>query len=165
MSLFKPLAYVFPTVEALQEHAARLAEAARQASAAASEGARVTAPASRRAAELGIDLSSFATGELVTVKMVEAAARNGAAAPPRDLPSPLDAPSGVERVAVIGAGLGATQVIDIFGAGTADRRQQAVGLFDDDESLWADVGGRGPGRRRHAAVDERSPPRAASTPP
>ena len=148
VSLFHPLAYVFPTSEALQEHAARLAEAAVRAAAAASNGVPATAPAKRRAVELGVDLASLATGELVTVRMVEAAAggANGATAPPPDLPLPLHAPSGVERVAVIGAGHGATQVIDIF---AADASKQAVAIMDDDRSRWADrvagvpvVGGR-----------------------
>jgi len=141
VSLLEPLAHVFPTLEALEEHAARQAEAATQA-AAASEAVHATEPAIRRAAQLGIDLARLATGELVTVKMVEAAAGNGASAPPQDLPLPLEAPSGVERVAVIGAGLGATQVIDIFAhettiLGRHRRRQQAIAIIDDDEHQWA----------------------------
>lgn len=139
VSLSKPLAYLFPTSEALQEHAAGLAEAAMEAAARETEGLRATAPASRRAAELGVDLASLATSELVTVKMVEAAAGNGATAPPPDLPLPLEARRGVERVAVIGAGLGAMQVIDIFAPGTDSQscQQQAVALIDDDRSRWA----------------------------
>jgi hypothetical protein len=92
-----------------------------QAAEATSDGVRATAPATRRAAELGVDLASLATGELVTVRMVEAAAANGAPAPPPELPLPLDAPSGVERVAVIGAGFGASQVIDIFATDASKR--------------------------------------------
>ena len=142
VSLSKPLGYLFSTSEALQDHAARLAEAAAQASAKKTEGPRATAPAGRRAAELGVDLASFATSELVTVKMVEAVAGNGATAPPPDLPMPLETRRGVERVAVIGAGLGAMQVIDIFGPGTTSqtlfrRQQQAVALIDDDRRRWA----------------------------
>ena len=102
---------------------------------------RATAPASKRAAELGVDLASLANGHLVTVKMVEEACGNGAAAPPAKLPSPLEAPTGVERVAVIGAGLGAMQVLDILAPGTCSqtllrRQQQAVALVDDDRSRW-----------------------------
>ena len=143
VSLSKPLAYLFSTSEALQEHAARLAEAATQASARKTRGPpRATAPASRRAAELGVDLVSLATSELVTVKMVEAVAGNGATAPPPDLPSPLETRRGVERVVVIGAGLGAMQVIDIFAPGTTSRtlfrrQQQPVALIDDDRRRWA----------------------------
>jgi acetyltransferase-like isoleucine patch superfamily enzyme len=141
VSLVNPLAYVFPTSEVLQAHAARLAEAAMRTAAATSNGVRATAPAKRRAVELGIDLASLATGELVTAKMVEAAAGNRATAAPPDLPLPLHAPSGAERVAVIGAGLGAMQVMDIFAPGTCSQtlfraQQHAVALIDDDQSQW-----------------------------
>jgi acetyltransferase-like isoleucine patch superfamily enzyme len=134
VSLVEPLARLFPTSAALEAHAARLAETAMQAAEATSDGVRATAPATRRAAELGVDLASLATGELVTVRMVEAAAANGAPAPPPELPLPLDAPSGVERVAVIGAGFGASQVIDIF---ATDASKWAVAIVDDDQSRWA----------------------------
>jgi acetyltransferase-like isoleucine patch superfamily enzyme len=136
------LAYLFPTFEALQEHAARKADAAEQAGAETSDAVRATAPAIRRAAELGVDLAPLATGGLVTVKLVEAAAGNRATAPPPELPMPLDAPSDVERVVLIGAGFGAMQVIDIFASDTTSLRlrkrpQQPVAVIDDDESRWA----------------------------
>ena len=135
VSLAEPVAHVFPSAEALEEHASRPTAAAMGAGPATSERARATAPATLRAAELGVDLASLATGELVTVKMVEAAAGAGAGAPPPELPSPLEAPSGVERVAVIGAGLGATQVIDIF---ASDPSKNAIAIVDDDPSRWAE---------------------------
>jgi acetyltransferase-like isoleucine patch superfamily enzyme len=137
VSLSTPLAYLFPTSEALQAHAAQQQAAAAHAAAAASEPVLATAPAITRAAELGIDLAGLAAGGLITVKMVEAASRNGAAAPVRELPLPLGARNGVERVALIGAGLGATQVIDIFASGRA--AQQAVAIVDDDSSRWAEL--------------------------
>jgi acetyltransferase-like isoleucine patch superfamily enzyme len=130
--LASPLAHLFPMLEALDQHAARLAEAAAAASA-PSNGRRATAPAIRRAAELGVDLASLPGGELVTVKMVEAAAGERSAAPP-PLPMPLSAPSGVERIALIGAGLGATQVIDIL---ATDASKKAVAIVDDDRERWA----------------------------
>jgi acetyltransferase-like isoleucine patch superfamily enzyme len=130
IALDKPLAYLFPSVEELDEHAAQLAVAA--ADAASSNGVRATAPAIKRAAEVGVDLSSLAAGRLITVKMVEAAA--DAAAPTRDLPPPLAAPPGVERVVLIGAALGATQVIDIL---SGDASKQPVAIVDDDEKRWA----------------------------
>ena len=129
--LTDPLAYVFPTPEALDEHAARRAEVA-AAAASSSNGVRATAPAIRRAAELGVDLASLPAGTLVTVKAVEAAAGVSTAAPP-ELPMPLTAPSGVERIALIGAGLGATQVIDIL---AADASRTAVAVVDDDRERW-----------------------------
>ena len=135
VSLAEPLAYLFPTPDALEAHTARLAKAAVEVAATTSEDMRATVPATRRAAELGVDLASVATGELVTVKMVEAAAGTGAATPSPELPSPLDAPTGVERVAVIGAGFGANQVIDIF---ASDPSKNAIAIVDDDPSRWAE---------------------------
>jgi methionyl-tRNA formyltransferase len=128
--LVSPLAYLFATSEALDEHAAGLAEAR---AAASSNGVRATAPATRRAAELGVDLASLPGRELVTVKRVEAAAGERPAAPPPQLPMPLSAPGGVERIALIGAGLGATQVIDIL---AADTSRSAVAIVDDDQEQW-----------------------------
>lgn len=143
VTLLEPLAFLFPTVEALEEHAVRRAEPQTEHA----DAARATAPAVRRAAELGVDLVALGNGGLVTVKMVEAAAANGAHAPVRELPLPLEVRTGVERVALIGAGLGATQVIDMFAV--AGNGQQAVAIVDDDERRWADrvagvpvVGGR-----------------------
>jgi acetyltransferase-like isoleucine patch superfamily enzyme len=134
IALVKPLAYLFPTFEALDEHAARLAaEAAQDAAATSSNGMRATAPAIRRAAELGVDVASLTVQGLVTVKMVEAAAGEPAA-PTSELPTALAAPAGVERIALIGAGLGATQVLDIF---AADASKKAVAIVDDDERRWA----------------------------
>jgi acetyltransferase-like isoleucine patch superfamily enzyme len=134
--LTEPIAYLFESAETLHDHAARLAAAAAEAAAAAAvDGPRATAPAIRRARELGVDLGSVAAGDLITVKMVEAAARDRSGAPvPMDLPEPLCAPSGVERVALIGAGLGATQVLGIF-AGSC---QKAVAIVDDDRARWGE---------------------------
>ena len=75
--LVSALAYLFETSEALDVHAARLAEATAAASE-SSNGVRATAPAMRRAAELGVDLASLPGGDLVTLKMVEAAAGDAA---------------------------------------------------------------------------------------
>jgi acetyltransferase-like isoleucine patch superfamily enzyme len=126
------IAYLFESSEALHDHAARLAVADAEA-AGVVDGPRATAPAIRRAKELGVELGSVAAAELITVKMVEAAARDrpGARIPP-DLPVPLTAPPGVERVALIGAGLGATQVIGIFDGSS----QKAVAIVDDDRARW-----------------------------
>ena len=130
--LASPLAYLFATSDALDKHAAHLAEAA-AAACASSDGGRATAPAIRRAAELWVDLASLPGRELVTVRVVEAAAGERSAAPPPQLPMPLSAPSGVERIALIGAGLGATQVIDILATDTSKR---AVAIVDDDHERW-----------------------------
>jgi acetyltransferase-like isoleucine patch superfamily enzyme len=129
--LERPLAYLFADPDALHEHAQRVAEAKALETAGASNGVHATAPAIERAAELGVDLRRLPAGRLITLKMVEALAANGSR---KELPAPLAAPSGVERVALIGAGLGATQALDIF---ASDRAKAAVAIVDDDEQLWA----------------------------
>ena len=46
---------------------------------------------------------------------------------------PLDAPPGMQRIALIGAGLGATQVADILAANPSGK---AVAVVDDDQQRW-----------------------------
>jgi acetyltransferase-like isoleucine patch superfamily enzyme len=149
--LADPLAYVFPTLEALAEHAARLAATA---DVAASDGVRATAPAIRRAAELGVDVAALQVQGLVKVKDVEAAAALRTEAPESELPLPLEGTGDLERIAVLGAGLGATQVIDILAAAGSKR---AVAIVDDDPGRWGRrvagvpvVGGRQQLREYHA---------------
>ena len=88
IALVRPLAYLFPSPEALEEHAVLLAETVAEATSAAADGVRATVPARRRAAELGIDVASLTARGLVTVKMVEAAAGEQPAGPARELPHP-----------------------------------------------------------------------------
>jgi acetyltransferase-like isoleucine patch superfamily enzyme len=128
------VAYLFESLDALDGFAARRADAAAQAASTKVDGVRATAPAIRRAEELGIDLTPLAGRGLITVKMVEEAGARGRPAEPspRNLPAPLDAPIGAERVALIGAGLGATQAIGIF-TGTS---QTAVAIVDEDRATW-----------------------------
>lgn len=97
------------------------------------DGPRATEPARRRAAALGVDLESFGGGSLITVGMVEAAAAASSAAV-RDLPDPLPGTPSLPRIALVGAGLGATQVIDILQAAGSG---SAVAIVDDDASRWA----------------------------
>jgi pyruvate/2-oxoglutarate dehydrogenase complex dihydrolipoamide acyltransferase (E2) component len=132
VSLTAPVALLFPDLSALTEYEDKQKAAA--ADAATGTGPRATVKAIARARELGIDLSTVDTPGLITVKEVEAAA---AAAAPVDygaLPLPLSAPDGAQRVLIIGAGRGATQVIDIF----ASTGQRAVGIIDDDRAKWGD---------------------------
>jgi sugar O-acyltransferase (sialic acid O-acetyltransferase NeuD family) len=129
LKIDQPLGYLFDSAAAL-EHFEE--ERMKAHDAAAEHAGRITAPARNRAAELGVDVEEVARGtsELVTAKLVEAfAAQSGAPAGGVDLPDPLGAPAGVRRLLVIGAGLGATQVIDIL---VHDEAQQAVAVVDDD---------------------------------
>ena len=126
----RPLAYLFESVELLERY--KQEQAARQPASDEQPG-RITAPARRRAAELGVDIDEVArsTEELVTTKLVEAFAPRSAQLDDADLPDPLSAPDGVRRLVLIGGGLAATQVIDIL---MHDDAQQAVAIVDDDAS-------------------------------
>jgi len=125
--LTEPVARLFADAGALEAYAG---EEQRRRAEAAESGPRATEPARRRAEELGVDLASIGGDALITVGMVEAAA----AAATIELPDALPGVAALPRIALIGAGLGATQVIDILqaaGSGTA------VAIVDDDTSRWA----------------------------
>ncbi len=131
-----PLGYLFESVEQLESYERERAAAA---SAPSEHAGRITEPARRRAAELGVDIDEVArtTTELVTSKLVDAFA--DAQAVERgdiDLPDPLSADPGVKRLLLIGAGLGATQVLDIL---EHDPEQQAVAIVDDDRARFGDL--------------------------
>jgi acetyltransferase-like isoleucine patch superfamily enzyme len=127
--LSEPLARLFPDADALEAYAE---EEQCLRGEAAKSGPRATAPARRRAQELGIDLASIGGDSLITVGMVEAAA----VVPVADtaLPDPLPGFPGLPRIVLIGAGLGATQVMDILRAADSGT---AVAIADDDASRWA----------------------------
>jgi acetyltransferase-like isoleucine patch superfamily enzyme len=134
--LTEPIGHIFGDLAALERIVADRG-AGSDSAGTPDSGVRASAPARRRAAELGVDLAAVgAGGGLVTVAMVEGAAAEEASSPqqpPVDLPGPLDAPAGVRRVALIGAGLGATQVIDILEQGD---EQHAVAIVDDAAERW-----------------------------
>jgi len=128
--LSEPVARLFDDLNALEAHAE--AEQRRRAETAES-GPRATEPARRRAEELGVDLASIGGDSLITVGMVVAAAAAATTAT-IDLPDPLPGVTGRPRIALFGAGLGATQVIDILQAAESGT---AVAIADDDASIWA----------------------------
>jgi sugar O-acyltransferase (sialic acid O-acetyltransferase NeuD family) len=135
LKIDQPLGYLFETMEALERFER---EEALTPSTTDEHAGRITAPARRRAAELGVDIDEIARGteELVTSKLVDAfAARvNGGAGV--DLPDPLEAPAGVQRLVLIGAGLGANQVLDIL---LHHDDQQAIAIVDDDRARFGEV--------------------------
>ena len=97
---------------------------------------RATAGARQRAAELGVDLRDIVRPGLITQKDVEAAARASIQAgrpPVSSLPGPVHAPAGSRRLLLIGAGLGATQVLDIVGS---NDDAAGVAIVDDDAEIW-----------------------------
>lgn len=130
----EPLGYLFETLEALERHAQERAAAAAIPD---EHAGRITAPARRRAEELGLDIDEVARGTegLVTTKSVDAFAASAERAAEVELPDPLQAARGVRRLVIIGAGLGATQVLDIL---VHDDSQQAVALVDDNRARFGD---------------------------
>ncbi len=132
VSLNEPIARVFDDLAALEDYAA---EDARRKAELAASGPRATEPARKRAEELGVDLASIAGNGLITVGMVEAAAAETVTAT-KDLPAPLAGVDGLPRIAVVGSGLGAMQIIDILRAAASGA---AVGIVDDDPARWAEV--------------------------
>jgi acetyltransferase-like isoleucine patch superfamily enzyme len=129
--LTEPIARLFDDLASLEAFAA---EEARAKAAAQESGPRATEPARRRAEELGVDLNALAGGGLITVTAVEAAAAANATAQ-IELPGPLPGEADLPRIALIGAGLGATQVIDIL---RAARTGVPVAIADDNAERWAD---------------------------
>jgi sugar O-acyltransferase (sialic acid O-acetyltransferase NeuD family) len=132
----QPVAHVFPDVAALE--AFDRDRAARPAATSDASGPAATEKARTRAAELGIDLADIPAAGLITVKDVEAAAQaigSSPAAPPdrSALPDPLPGDGTAQRLLIIGAGLGATQVVDILAEvpGLA-----AVAIVDDNPAFW-----------------------------
>jgi sugar O-acyltransferase (sialic acid O-acetyltransferase NeuD family) len=135
LKIDEPLGYLFATAEELERHQQERAAAAAEPE---ERAGRITAPARRRAEELGVDIDDLTreTEGLVTSKMVDAFAASAGGAAGAELPAPLSADPRVRRLVIIGAGLGATQVLDIL---LHDKAQQAVALVDDSRDRWGDV--------------------------
>lgn len=131
----QPLGYLFDTIEALERFDRERAETAPCTD---DHAGRITAPARRRAEELGLDIDEIArtTEELVTTKLVDAFAAQAQTDLSVDLPDPLQASAGVRRLVLIGAGFGANQVLDIL---VHDQGQQAVAIVDDDRARHGEL--------------------------
>ncbi len=128
--LTEPVARLFADAGALEAYSE---EEQRRRAEAAESGPRATAPARHRAEELGVDLASIGGDSLITVGIVEAAAAAGTTATV-ELPDPLPGVAALPRIALIGAGLGATQVIDILQGAESGT---AVAIVDEDVARWA----------------------------
>jgi acetyltransferase-like isoleucine patch superfamily enzyme len=135
VALGEPIAQLFPRLEELERFVVERAQARPQPGSLA--GGRATDKARARALELGVDLGALRLDRVITVKDVEQSAQGKAV--PRQQPTlmPLAADPGVERVLLLGGGLGATQVIEIFRAGKG--RQRAVAILDDNPDKWNEV--------------------------
>jgi acetyltransferase-like isoleucine patch superfamily enzyme len=131
----QPVAYIFDDEAELTEFEARREQEVAAAPPEPAAGVRASEKALKRAEELGVDVATIRASGLITVRDVEAAA--GATAPAPDVdPSDLTLLPGdpaAARLLLIGAGLGATQVLDILAETPG---QVAVGIVDDDPATW-----------------------------
>ncbi|MGH2381545.1 MAG: biotin/lipoyl-containing protein, partial [Candidatus Limnocylindria bacterium] len=113
----EPVAIVFDDEAALEAFLhARTSEASASPGASGDgEGPRATAKARERAEELGVDLATIPATGLITVRHVEEAA-GSVPEPAKDAAEPLAGDDSMQRLLLIGANLGATQVLDILAA-------------------------------------------------
>ena len=132
VSVGEPVAHVFEDEAAM---AAFEEERSRQATEApeTADEVRASDKARARAQELGVDLTAIAASGLITVKDVEAAAGAAEAVSVEVLPSPLPGDGTSKRLLLIGAGLGATQVLDILAETDG---MEGVAIVDDDHGTW-----------------------------
>jgi acetyltransferase-like isoleucine patch superfamily enzyme len=131
----QPVAYIFEDEAELSAFESQREQQAAAAPRDPAAGVRASEKALRRAEELGVDVATIAASGLVTVKDVEAAAGAQAPAPsvdPGELHLLPGDPTAV-RLLLVGAGLGATQVLDILAETPA---QVAVGIVDDNAATW-----------------------------
>jgi acetyltransferase-like isoleucine patch superfamily enzyme len=133
VSISAPFAYVFDSIEELEQFKADAATATQtEPAAGATRAVQATKQAQQRARELGVDLTQLDLDRLITAQDVEAAA-----ARQQDfsaLPLPLSARAGLQRLLLIGGALGATQVLDIL---NGSQTQVAVAILDDDQARWS----------------------------
>jgi acetyltransferase-like isoleucine patch superfamily enzyme len=135
ITIGQPIAQVFEDHEALTAFEAdRLVTAERAAAVNGNDAQiRATDRARVRARELGVDLTTLAADGLITVKHVETAAGPAAEPQPAVQRAPLPGDGAAQRLLIVGAGLGATQVLDIVAETPG---QQGVAVVDDDPATW-----------------------------
>ncbi|MEO5985486.1 MAG: biotin/lipoyl-containing protein [Candidatus Limnocylindria bacterium] len=137
VSVGEPVALLFDDEASMVAHLesrAKEADVPRESGEGGADEARATAKARARAQELGIDLASVTAAGLITVRDVEAAAGSSPSAiAPSEPGSPLPGDAATQRLLLIGAGLGATQVADILAETPG---QSAIGIIDDDPAFW-----------------------------
>jgi acetyltransferase-like isoleucine patch superfamily enzyme len=132
VSVGQPVAHVFEDEAALAAFEQSRTDETARAEEAADE-IRASVKARERAQELGVDLATVAGEGLITVKDVEAAAAAAQQVAPEDLPQPLPGDGSSRRLMLIGAGLGATQVLDILAETDG---LQGVAIVDDNAAVW-----------------------------
>ena len=127
-----PLAFVLRAAADIPAAKAALAE--RAASTLAAGDITASAAARSLAERHGVDLGEVTATGMITSADVEAHVQLIRASN-RPLGLPLSAPVGMQRLVLIGGGLGATQVLEILGS---DPQRQAVAIIDDDATRWGD---------------------------
>jgi acetyltransferase-like isoleucine patch superfamily enzyme len=132
ISLTAPIAILFPDQSSLAAFEKEEAERKR-AKESTKKPYRATVKAEELAAQYGIDLAPLNKGKLITQKDVKVANRLNFQRDYVNMPAPLNSPDGVERILLIGGGLGVTQVIDIL---KDNHSKEPVAILDDDHSLW-----------------------------
>lgn len=132
VGLDEPVAFLFDSESALDAFAAQRAAEKDADGDAPADDIRATAKARARASELGVDLRTIPASGLITVRHVEEAAGTRSV-DPGEMLEPLRGDSASQRLLLVGAGLGATQVIDVL---ASSPQQSAIGIVDDDASRW-----------------------------
>ncbi|HKY13394.1 MAG TPA: biotin/lipoyl-containing protein [Microthrixaceae bacterium] len=146
VSIDSVIGRVFDDAAALEDHRRDRAPVMEPPSTNGDSAVRATRSAVELANAHGIELASLNGDGLLTSRDVEAALADSKHSQPAELPDPLVVDDGRRRLLVIGAGLGATQVIDILGH---HDDVTAVAIVDDETTCWGDevagvpvVGGR-----------------------
>lgn len=128
------IAQLFSSVSDLEAHRENRQAGDEPQTSEASPKYHATQKAQNLAQQHGIDLATFTKAGLITVRDVEQLVRSSVAEA-QPLQSPLKPDRDVERVLIIGGGLGATQVLDIF---HGDPSRSVVAIVDDASERWAD---------------------------
>jgi len=92
-----------------------------------------TEKAKALAEKYGVDLKALNQGALITEKDVKSFLLKNPTKLSPSFPKPLPGSGQARRILLIGAGLGATQVLEIL---RQDPAQEAVGVLDDDPETW-----------------------------
>jgi acetyltransferase-like isoleucine patch superfamily enzyme len=133
-----PIGFLFPDEASLAAYEAEKA-IEKRAEDQPEKAYRATLRAQQLAAQHGISLAAINTGNLITQKDVEAYLRQDLNQDYSQMPLPLAARTGVERVILIGGGTTASQIIAIL---RDDPGKMAVACVDDNPSVWGkEVGG------------------------
>jgi len=132
--LESPLAHLFTDKNELQNFRDKIRRKKKAAGRNEKTTYHATVKAEKLASKHKISLSKMKQKGLITSKDVNTLIAQKGYINYSRLPKPLQTKGKVERVLLLGGGLAATQVIDIFSGHS--KTTQAVAILDDDPSLW-----------------------------